>query len=449
MTENFYMKKIIVLILAVFFLMTLIVFADFVLDPVIQYNQFGVPYVETGGTPSGNYNDLNVLGEGLTYNISEVIEGSDYRVEVWHNSSQIADGSINFINLTINFTTNVSDDYSLQIYDWFNSQWVSTDCDSGSVLADTPTKWWCNKTTSPSNYNSSDRIIRFRINSTADTDPGLLIEDYVQYFVGYLSYLEVNMTNPDTTATLNVIQNKTFNVNATAICRDGPCGEVNGTVMYNLSSSNPDTPVNTTQGEKPFYIQESPANAMKSCGTMYSEDFCQLNWTINATGDINTDWKINVLFNSSYTDMLDNNTDRATVTINDCTVDITAQWSSINFGSLIPSTIRNNATGNENDEYNITVNSGSCSLDLYINGTNLTNTTYNSFIPVNNVTWSNTTNDYDNSYNLSSTATVLKLNVPEETNVTTWYWINVPAVYAGYYNGTIFIWGVKNGESPP
>jgi hypothetical protein len=449
MNENFGMKKIIVLILAIFFLTTLIVFADFTPDPIIQYNQTGSPYVETGETPSGDYNDLNILGEGLTYNIPEAIEGSDYRVEVWHNSSQIAAGNINFINLTINFTTNVSDDYSLQIYDWFNSQWVSADCDSGSVLADTPTIWWCNKTSNPLNYNSSDRVVRFRINSTADVDPSLLVEDYVQYYVGYPSYLEVNMTNPDTTATLNVIQNKTFNVNATVICRDGPCGEVNGTIMYNFSSSDPDTPVNTTAGDNPFYIQESPAYVMKSCGTMYSNDFCQLNWTINATGGINTDWKINVLFNSSYTDMLENSTDSATITINNCTVDITAQWSAINFGSLIPGSLENGAEGNDNDEYNITVNSGSCHLDLYINGTNLTNTTYNSLIPVNNVTWSNTSNMYSESFELSSTATVLKLDVPEITNVTTWYWINVPAVYAGYYNGEIYLWGVKNGEGTP
>lgn len=449
MNENFDVKKIIFLILAIFFLITLNVFADFIPDPIMQYNQSGAPHVETGETPSGDYNDLNVLGEGLTYDIPEGIEGSDYRVDVWHNSSQIVEGNINSINLTINFTTNVSDDYSLQIYDWFNSQWVSADCDSGGVLADTPTIWWCNKTVNPMNYNSSDRVVRFRINSTADTDPGMLTEDYVQYFVGYPSYLEVNMTNPETVATLNVIQNKTFDVNATVICRDGPCGEVNGTIMYNLSSSDPDTPVNTTQGDNPFYIQESPAYAMKSCGTMYSNDFCQLNWTINATGSINTEWKIDVLFNSSYIDILDNSTESATININNCTVDITAQWSAINFGSLAPETLGNSANGNDNDEYNITVNSGSCHLDLYINGTNLTNTTYNSFIPVNNVTWSNTSNTYAESFELSSTATVLKLDVPEITNVTTWYWINVPAVYAGYYDGEIYLWGVKRGESSP
>ncbi len=258
-------------------------------------------------------------------------------------------------------------------------------------------------------------------------------------------WLEVGLQLPPDP--YNVAQNNTFIINATVYCREGNCGDVNGTARYNLTSSNPDTSINITEGEKPFYIQESPALVMKSCppNPLMINDFCNITWTVNATGDVNTDWKIGVLFNSSYQE---NHTNNATISILGCTVDLTADFS-INFDSLDPSTGPWEAPGNPGDEYNITVNPGSCNLDLYINGTNLTNTTHNSLIPVNNVTWSNTSNTYSESFNLSHTTTVLKLDVPEDTNVTTWYWINVPAVYAGYYNGTIFIWGVENGESPP
>jgi hypothetical protein len=261
--------------------------------------------------------------------------------------------------------------------------------------------------------------------------------------------LEVNLSSPlDPT---NVIQNNTFTINATVYCRDGNCGNVNGTARYNFTSSIPDTLINTTQGDKPFYIQETSPLAMKSCPTnpLIVDEFCNITWTVNATGDINTDWKIGVLFNSSNMGIQNNHTKNSTISILGCTIDITAHWSTIDFGTLVPSTGENDATGNENNEYNITVNSGSCNLDLYINGTNLTNVTYNSIIPVNNVTWSNTTNDYAESNELSHSTKVLKIDVPENTNVTTWYWINVPAVYAGFYNGEVFIWGVKNGESPP
>jgi len=111
----------------------------------------------------------------------------NYQVEVWHNSTPISySGTLFSINTTINFTTNVSDVYSLQIYDWSSSQWISTGCDSGNVLADTPTKWWCNENINPANYISPENTVRIRINSTADSDTGLLKEDYIQYYVNYV-----------------------------------------------------------------------------------------------------------------------------------------------------------------------------------------------------------------------------------------------------------------------
>jgi hypothetical protein len=131
---------------------------------------------------SGDTTTHQMMEDYLVYKITKL---NTYRIEVWHNSSQIADGNISFINATVNFTTNVSDTYSLQIYDWLNSQWSSANCDSGNILAGIPTRWWCNETLNPMNYNSSDRKVKIRINSTADNDNGLLKEDYVQYFIGY------------------------------------------------------------------------------------------------------------------------------------------------------------------------------------------------------------------------------------------------------------------------
>lgn len=273
---------------------------------------------------------------------------------------------------------------------------------------------------------------------------------------GYLndycvSHLETLLFIPDTSRITNIIQNKTFTVNATVYCRDSDCENVYGTVMYNLSSLNPNTPINVTQGDKPFYIQESTPLAMKACPTnpLVKDEFCNITWTVNATGNVNTAWKIGVLFNSSYASIQPNNTLNAIVSILSCTEDFNLTWSSIKFGLLNPSSGPNNASGNSNNEYNISVNSGSCDLDFYINGTDLTNTTLNSIIGVENVTWSNTSNNYSESFNLSSTVSALKSSVSQSTNFTTWYWINVPPVYAGYYNGMIYIFGVKNGQNPP
>jgi hypothetical protein len=294
-----------------------------------------------------------------------------------------------------------------------------------------------------------DCIIRWCVyaNDTTDDWNSTSCNNSFSYATSQLGYLEVNLTNPDTSEILNVIQNLTFNINATVTCINGSCGNVFGTALYNLSSS-PDTAISITKGDKPFYVQENPANVEKSCGILNDGDSCQLNWTVNATGDVNTGWKIGVMFNSSYTGIQSNNTNSATVSIIPCTEDFTLQWNSINFGLLNPSTGPNSAPGNSDNQYNITVNSGSCNLDFYIKGTNLVNTTLNSQIGIGNFTWSNSSNSYSESFNLSSNLTALKMNVTQGVSFTTWYWINVPPVYSGYYNGNIYIFGVENGKSP-
>jgi len=168
---------------------------------------------------------------------------------------------------------------------------------------------------------------------------------------------------------------------------------------------------------------------------------CQLNWTINATGDLNTDWKVGVLFNSSSGSITDNHTSNSTVSIYSCTNDISL-WSpaTIDFGSPFPNTNWNNATNNTINFYNITVNSGSCSLDLWIKGTYLENITMGTRIGVGNMTWNNYDN-YMTSTNMTTTYTLINSSVSENINVTKYYWLNLPPISAGRYNGTATICG--------
>ncbi|MEM7821654.1 MAG: hypothetical protein QXX38_02485, partial [Candidatus Aenigmatarchaeota archaeon] len=265
------------------------------------------------------------------------------------------------------------------------------------------------------------------------------------YSIG-IPYLEVELIRPETEALTNLIQNSTFLVNATVFCRITGCGNVYGTLMYNLTSYYPDTPINTSYGDRPFFVNETPALAMKPCpnNPLNAEDFCNLTWVVNVSGEINTYWKIGVFFNSSYSEVQPNFTKNATLSIIPCTVDFSLAWSSIDFDELIPNTYNNSAPGNLNNEYNITVNSGSCNLDLYIRGTDLINSTLGS-IKVGNISWSNISSNIDDGYfQLSEVDSLIKLNVPENTNITTWYWLNVPPIYAGFYTGKIFISGVKH-----
>jgi hypothetical protein len=109
-----------------------------------------------------------------------------YKVEAWHNSSVMSySGSINSINVTMNFTSDQSEISGLQIYNWASDLWAQAPCQSGSIVANTPYKWWCNVTNNPSNYISPDNKVRIRINSTPATYQGTLKEDYIQYYIGY------------------------------------------------------------------------------------------------------------------------------------------------------------------------------------------------------------------------------------------------------------------------
>lgn len=365
-----------------------------------------------------------------------------YQVTVEHNSTISYVGNLVSLNVSINFTSTVDDLYNMSIYDFVNSRWDSSQCQNISVTAGNYYLIWCNITTNPTNYVSGN-IVAIRLNSSIDTDKGTLKEEYVQFYVGYsVGYLEVELVQPNPLTITYIIQNNTFIVNSTVYCRNAPCGDVYGTLMYNLSSPYPDTPINTSYGDKPFFVNETPAQATKACpnNPLNANDFCNLTWIINASGEINTNWKIGVLFNSSFADVEKNHTSNATISIVGCTISFTLQFSTIDFGNLLPRTYNNSAIGNSNNLYNITVNEGSCNLNLYINGTDLVNQTFNSFIKVGNISWSNISSNMDDGYfPLSYSESLIRANVPANTNVTTWYWINVPSVYAGIYKGNITI----------
>ncbi|MEM5793312.1 MAG: DUF2341 domain-containing protein [Candidatus Aenigmatarchaeota archaeon] len=259
--------------------------------------------------------------------------------------------------------------------------------------------------------------------------------NHINITISQLGYLEVILVSPSSTQ--NIIQNKTFAVNATVYCRDSECGNVYGTLRYNSSSANPDTPVSSNQGDKPFFIQDG--SPLKSCPTnpLSKDEFCNITWTINASGDVGSEWKVGVLFNSSF--LIENNhTGNSSITIIGCIPSMTLQFSSITFGPLLPKTNQNPAIGNSNREYNITVNYGSCSSDLWIKGEDLTNTTLGYTIGIGNLSW-NLLDDYLTSENMTKEYTLLYHNPEEEKNITTYYWLNTPLVAAGSYRGNITI----------
>ncbi|MEM0476576.1 MAG: hypothetical protein QW367_02990 [Candidatus Aenigmatarchaeota archaeon] len=270
---------------------------------------------------------------------------------------------------------------------------------------------------------------------------------FVSFNFSYVySYLEVILTSPKTNVINNIFQNSTFFVNVSIFCRNGNCTDVKAVIRYNESSPYPNTPINETYGAKPFFIDEENPNSIKYCGNMSMDEKCDLYWIINASGNVKSIWKIGVLVFSS--DGIYNHTENATIKIIGCVIDVTLTFDKISFGDVLPNVIGNPAEGNNNEEYKIIVNPGSCSIDAYIKGYDLYNDTYNSKIPVQNIKVSNQSNDYSNSFSLDYEFKLLIKSLAQNSIKPIFFWLDVPPVFAGIYYGTITIKIVEEDELP-
>lgn len=358
------------------------------------------------------------------------------------------DAFINEATIFVLWSTDTSAGASgINIDYWDGSSW--TNCAGPFSESGTVANTSCN-VTHLSKTQLNHIMARFRGEDSDGSPDALGYVDYAYLDINYtagMPYLEAQLVYPNPSAKTNVIQNLTFTVNATVQCKSADCGNVNATLRYNMSSPWPDTDVSTSEGGTPFFIQELTASATKDCPSnpLDVDEPCVVTWIVNTTGNKNDDWKIGVLFQSDNSSVYPATSENSTVTILECTEDFSINWNSLSFGVLDPYTGPNSAEGNDGNEYNISINPGSCDIDIYIRGSGLSNETYNSTIDVGKILWSNTTNNHASAYNLTEEAWPVKMAAQRGNNVTTWYWINVPAIYAGKYNGLLTFTGVKNG----
>ena len=247
--------------------------------------------------------------------------------------------------------------------------------------------------------------------------------------------------------------NRTFVINATVTCRQGYCGHVNGTVRYNKTSAEPDTNIVTTYtpGEA-FFIQEG-INTKNCAGNPLEEDeWCNITWVINVSADINTLWKIDVLFDSSINRT--NATDSTMIQVGKILL-MDLSFDVIDFGIINPDgeEFLYPAINSSNMTYNVTVDRNSNDIDeLWIMGTHLTNGTvdYNRLINVSNIRWArsylgdNPVGD-PNLFTLSlSFDKVNKNGIPiySGTNETMYFWIDAPGgILPLTYTGVLTIMG--------
>jgi outer membrane protein assembly factor BamB len=145
-------------------------------------------YVLDNVTSPGSY--TAIFGSGVTRWFSSTITITYtyqifYQLSVEHNATISYSGILNSINVSINFTSTVDDVYNMTIYNFANSNWDASPCQNISATANNYYTIWCNVTSNPTNYVSSDNKVRVRLNSTIDNDQATLKEEYVQFYIGY------------------------------------------------------------------------------------------------------------------------------------------------------------------------------------------------------------------------------------------------------------------------
>ncbi|MDI6806414.1 MAG: WD40 repeat domain-containing protein [Candidatus Aenigmarchaeota archaeon] len=311
---------------------------------------------------------------------------------------------------------------------------------------------------------------------------GSLNSSYLQES-GYFKYL-VTISLPPTELVIvdfpeipnntAVAQNHTFLMNATVKCNVTNCGFVNGTARYNATSTSADTQISPVNGTKPFYILEDENEKPCPNNPLLQDDVCTLVWNVNATGDLETYWNLDVNFVSNgtvyqnytlytkafdasvpsssedystleITSFMSKDTDDHLVLITYPAIHVILKFDIIDFGSLDPGTLDSPALGNDDLLYNVSIPTYSSTVtDLWIKGTNLTGPStdgINYSIFVGNISWG-LENNIANETTLTQEYVRITGPLYSGSILTTYYWIDVPyGKLQGKYNGTIYFLG--------
>lgn len=230
--------------------------------------------------------------------------------------------------------------------------------------------------------------------------------------------------------------NQTFVLIANVSCSTANCGSVNGVLRYNSTASLPDTSVNSGSGT-PFHTSE--ANP-RLCGNLNAGESCVLNWTVNATGAVNSIWKLDVNFSSSS---ISGNTSYTTIQIIAPTIDVglSDELGRVRFESnLTPGSSYNPAINNSLNIYNLTCTylSGTCNVTIKANNNF---TSGGSVINIGNLSWS-TINNSVNSSRMSFVEQVVNNSLANGVFQFLYFWLDIPVGQtAGSYisNFTVYV----------
>ncbi len=270
-------------------------------------------------------------------------------------------------------------------------------------------------------------------------------ESYSMSFQKPTGTLSATLVTP--TGVNSQTQNQTFDLTANVTCSGSSgaiCGTVNGTVRYNASSSSPDTAIQGSGvSTTPFYATQSNP---QTCGVMrVNDNACSLTWTINATGSINSSYKLDTNFTSDNQYVNSNSTSTTTINIIGAALSITISnvLTNVQFGSLNPGTTNNAAVNNTNDAYNITCSNTGANCNISIKGNDNLYASAN-VIGIGNVSW-NQTNTVSGEKALTLSYEIINVSLPDAQTQKIYFWLDVPNnQVAGSYLGNFTILGQAN-----
>jgi len=271
---------------------------------------------------------------------------------------------------------------------------------------------------------------RFLANVTSEETGS---EDFQELDVTKLGFLNVDIDQPVDDTTLPA--DRTFTLNGTLSCDEGECGEVESAPRYNESDA-PDTVIPEESGE-PFHTEDGNT---EECVLGHEEE-CDLEWSVNATGETESYHLLDIESSSEFEDIEDESSDEREVQIN-LVIMMDLEWDVVDFGLLDPGEENRSALGNEDEIYNITVGEDANAIDdLWVKSTDLQSEEDDSYsIEAGNISQS-FENDPDNlstSDRLTNTYRSIKSDISPGTVLTSYFWIDVPqGIIRGEYSGTM------------
>ena len=263
----------------------------------------------------------------------------------------------------------------------------------------------------------------------------------INYVVSPTGTLNVTLISP-TGSSNSQPQNQTFIARFNVTCEgtsEATCGSVSGRIRYNESSSSPDSYI--TGGntyDVPFYTIE---NNIQNCGSLDEGDNpCQLSWTVNATGEVDTSYLIDAIFNSSISSSEDSENFEVLLIASSLSLTLSNDFFNIYFGpNLVPGSVGVPAENNSESAYNLTCYNSGYPCNVSIRGNQNLSSGLNS-IGIDNIRW-NKINDNSTGNPLSFDYSVINESLQDGIDQTLYFWLNLPNnVYAGTYktNFTIY-----------